>query len=234
MPQQRSWGVPERNPYTVRREVDPDSGDHLWIAEVNEATPDIVPQLASEIINNIRTPLDHVAWNFARLHHDPPPDNTAFIVTRNETSWRRNASKLRGVHPDAAQVIRDLQPFVDSRPQVPLEAQPLWLLNRLWNDDKHRGPHIAGANTQNTTFNVGSFHGPSFPHTEFGPFADGAVIARFVPPTGPDAHHSVDFTFALAVAFSDGPAKGAPILACLSGLRQFVGGYVLPRFEALI
>jgi hypothetical protein len=108
-------------------------------------------------------------------------------------------------------------------------------LNRLWNNDKHRGPNLCGAVSQEADFRIERYTGmgPPIHSVHFGPFEDDKEIARFTPPAGPNAEHDVEFYFAAQIAFQDGPAKGAPLLHFLAVAQQYIRGSVFPRFEAL-
>ena len=143
----------ERAAYHTVREVDPETGDHVWRAAIGEPIPGEISERIGEIVDTLRSPLDEIAWNFARLHDDPPPDNTSFIVTRTEEEWDAEKWHIEGVGPDAARVIEKLQPYKMSHPAAPVEQHPLWVLDRLWNADeahvpaRRSGGPAAGAST---------------------------------------------------------------------------------------
>lgn len=51
-------------------------------------------------------------------------------------------------------IVEDLQPFQPHNgPDPEWNKHQLWVLDRLWNDDKHRAPHIASGVTESAYFN---------------------------------------------------------------------------------
>jgi hypothetical protein len=97
--------------------------------------------VAGEIIGHARSALEHAVWEMVPV---PVPGRTGFPVFTLETK----ADKLRpedryydrdgvrmidGINPSAAVIIKAAQPFgPDYRSNL------LYLLNELWNRDKHR------------------------------------------------------------------------------------------------
>jgi hypothetical protein len=94
--------------------------------------------LAADAIHNTRVALDHT---LARLkeHLGGNPGSGSFPICVTEDEWRtrvvkgRNSS-LKGLDPSAADLIYAEQPFHRGAP----EEDPLRILNKLDNADKHR------------------------------------------------------------------------------------------------
>jgi hypothetical protein len=94
--------------------------------------------LMGEFVHNLRSTLDHLAWQLALTKTRTPHDKLQFpILDRkpSEAAWRsRVGDQLRCVPPEAVQQIWDLQPFHSERP----ETNALAIVRELSNEDKHR------------------------------------------------------------------------------------------------
>lgn len=98
--------------------------------------------LAGEVIHQARSALDHAVWE---LLPSPILGKTGFPVFRVESQADATAQGIRryfnqdgvrmidGINPAAATIIRGLQPFGSD-----YQTNPLFILNELWNRDKHR------------------------------------------------------------------------------------------------
>src|SRR5689334_10226141 len=98
--------------------------------------------IASEIIGHARSALEHAVWEIT-----PIADRcrrTAFPVFRFEKATDRITGKegyydrdapamIKGIDAKAAAIIKAAQPF-----GIDYHIRPLYLLNELWNTDKHR------------------------------------------------------------------------------------------------
>ena len=111
------------------------------------------------------------------------------------------------------------------------------MLDRLWNDDKHKRIVPTGGATGHQAMRIGSMSisgGFAGPYFENGPFQHGDVLAGFDYNPAGQVEGNFNFQFAFFVAFpQDGPARGAPVAECIHHLHDYVSEQVLPRFEAL-
>lgn len=106
----------------------------------NRPPPVTFGPVFGDVVHNLRSTLDHIAWNLALRNlvgtGNDPFDKTAFPLIRNFTEgsisgfWRL----ARDILPDAIPDIVDLQPAHGGNPG----DHPLAVLDRLWNADKHR------------------------------------------------------------------------------------------------
>lgn len=101
-----------------------------------------------DILNNLRGALDNLVWALTVAEYDPPAPlarlgkderpwrTVALPVLREEKDWNgKLASHLWGVGPCARARLKQLQPFSSGADP---ERHWLWMLNELWNADKHR------------------------------------------------------------------------------------------------
>ncbi len=123
-------------------------GFRITIAEW-EVTPPIEEWglLVGELVHNLRTSLDNLAYALACVRQNPParPWELAYPIFGDQADFDRRGRRGLNLLPDAAaQLIEHIQPF--QREVWPLdvpEFHPLMMLQRLSNSDKHRLPKIA-------------------------------------------------------------------------------------------
>lgn len=126
--------------------ADPETGyEHRIIhLEVDEFPPDDVwGPMIGDVVHNLRSALDHLAWETARPDsRRRSPRGIEFPIFFNhpddDPEVRRGIHrKLSHIRPEFHAVIKRAQPY-ETRDL----HHPLWLLNQLWNVDKHRTLHV--------------------------------------------------------------------------------------------
>ncbi|MFA9446326.1 hypothetical protein [Egicoccus sp. AB-alg6-2] len=129
-------GFFRERPYTLEAAEAP-NGDLVTRVRVSAEPPLEWSALAGDIVHNLRSALDHVAW--ALVAEEGQPDEwTCFPITDKERSFGDRARKaLRGA-PEARQMVRGLSPWRDGN-------EDLWLLHRLNIVDKHRLLLVVGS-----------------------------------------------------------------------------------------
>lgn len=108
--------------------------------------------LIGEIVHNLRSALDHMVYELSDREEGPAPDP---LPLRDD--WRNVGFPIWLDHPkpgkdplqkylwalprgsEARTYIEGLQPFARGQ-----DRDPLWVLQEMWNADKHRAPHIVG------------------------------------------------------------------------------------------
>ena len=137
------------NPVTVRSELREGRMGFRLIFEGFAKPPplDNWGILIGECVHNLRSSLDNLAFALSRLHCDPPESPTAirFPICQKRSRFRKSRQgNLDQMPPVAASRIEKLQPFQRERSDVEgtPDSDPLVLLQRLSNDDKHRVPSV--------------------------------------------------------------------------------------------
>jgi hypothetical protein len=99
--------------------------------------------IIGDILHNLRSALDHIAWQLALLSTPSPHDKTEFPIFWQNDNRTNGIIKrlLQNVPDDARKVIEALQPYATPNPRT----HPLWLLQELSNRDKHRLLTLTGA-----------------------------------------------------------------------------------------
>lgn len=100
-----------------------------------------------ELIHNIRSALDNLAFALARLNKDPPENarSISFPIFEDKSSFEKNSlAGLSQMPTEAAGLITSLQPFQrnGSLESGTPENDPLLLIQWLSNSDKHRVPSV--------------------------------------------------------------------------------------------
>jgi hypothetical protein len=124
-----------------------------WLViSANDYIPPIrLSAIAGDCIHNMRSALDNLVCGLAlTIDHGCNCKNTKFPFTENEPDWTANAPTRLGKIPvQAGEIIRRLQPWCD-----PAEPNPLLMLNKLSNMDKHQFCAFSLAYSQDSVFRI--------------------------------------------------------------------------------
>ena len=133
--------APPGGVYRLINDVDAQTFEEGRQAAQQRPVPQRFSVLAGEVLYNLRSALDHVAYRLVEIAGNTPTYRTAFpIVTEDPDSSSQEATRFHaavdGMSARAQAVLRALQPHTD--PDVPVEMHPLVVLRNLCNRDKHR------------------------------------------------------------------------------------------------
>lgn len=105
-----------------------------------------VSAIAGDFFSNVRAVLDYIVWQLVLSNppNEPGPSNQ-FPITDSSKGFSDQVARkrLRGVAEDAIKIIEALQPYHDRN-------NPLGLLNRLVNIDKHQTLNVVAVVADNT------------------------------------------------------------------------------------
>ena len=127
-----------RDNYRIERHFDAQSRKYVFSAFGESEVPPRFSVLIGEVLYNLRSALDHLVTQLARIGPGGGKDNVLeFPICRTSESFKRSCErgKIHGVSPDAAKVIENLQPY---RASSPVETSTLLILHDLNRADKHR------------------------------------------------------------------------------------------------
>ncbi|MDE3069211.1 MAG: hypothetical protein KGJ43_00590 [Acidobacteriota bacterium] len=93
-----------------------------------------------EYLHDLRSALDHLAWQLVVENRGTPTDKTGFPIKdadpgTDKHGRPRTPNVSGGVSPRARALIRKAQPYTLGADYA---EHALWLLHQLWNIDKHR------------------------------------------------------------------------------------------------
>jgi len=158
-----------------------------------------------------------------------PNSKLTFPICIQEKRFRNKLPELKRLPPDIKKIIENLQPF---NKQDDPESHPLYILDRLWNDDKHETPHIVAGIYVSTGIRVrGTVNITSLEvHTNGRAIADGTEFMRLEVPDKQSIHNFVPkVVFEVAFA-SDESANGAIAQPLIVNLHDFVRDEVVYKF----
>jgi hypothetical protein len=200
--------------------------------------------LIGETLYHQRAALDYMACDLARYNDTIVDDNVEFPIFKDRDKFRNPVSgnlmpavvkRIGLLRADHQAVIEDEQPF-QGRHGEP-EDDPLWLLYRLSNFDRHQFIHLTSIIT---TASFQSFTPPEAAarfeqiSVSYGAFETEAEVARFRILDEPELDVHVQSNVRFAVAFShEGPGAGRPVLQALGGIGVRVAE-IMQRFTPLV
>lgn len=213
-------------PHRLTDEIDSQTGEKVWRYSGDPPAPpaDIHPFIG-DVLYNLRSALDHLAWQLVRVAGGATTPRIAFPLFDTADGYGKHAlGKMKGMDAKAIAEIERLQPYhgADAR-QIRLG----WL-DCLGNIDKHRHFNLTIAAMAGGMWSraLPISHLDAFIHV--GPVEDGTELARV-----PAEHSDVDFLPVFDVAFGHaGPAAGESVTMTLLELRADLK-VVLTRFARL-
>lgn len=220
-----------------------DAGPSEWVVyfRVNEEPPLRWGILIGDVVHNLRSALDHLAWQLVLLNGGEPSWRTQFPIYNDEEGFRRaqgGQSQISGMSDEDQQLVEELQPF--QHPAGEEKPHHLVVLQSLSNVDKHRVVHTTLVQTAGSQFRIHGLEdvsGIAGIAPQFGPLVDGAELARIgVVADGPEPRLTVDAELDLDVVFADedSPVYDENVPGVLLELREYVGellGRFVPRFS---
>src|SRR5574341_846522 len=126
-------------PYRAVYKFDIDKRDHVWRLQVHHSAPMRLGILAGDVIHNLRSSLDHLAWQLALKTTCTPYRRTGFPIYREPGPGRQcfdpdGLAQIKDLPGEAKEIIESVQPY-DHHLAWHFD---LWVLHQLSNLDKHR------------------------------------------------------------------------------------------------
>jgi len=129
-----------------------------WLVmHANDYIPPIrLSAIAGDCLHNMRSALDNLICGLAlTLDRTSNCKKTKFPFTENEPDWNANsAATLQGIPAGAVPILKGLQPWYSS-----VKPNPLLMLNKLNNTDKHRFCAFGLAHSQDTVIRIHCLNG---------------------------------------------------------------------------
>lgn len=191
--------------------------DPITLPEIDSRLNTII----GELLHDLRSALDHLAWQLVLNAGGTPTDDTKFPIeapTTNPQGKQGSPGVAGGVSRKAKALIACAQPY---KWGARYREHPLWLLHKLWNIDKHRYV-IAKGTFGSSVFPLGA---PTFRFTSkldtATPHSAKLLLVPDDPSVDVDAHATVE------VAIHE-PDEGIelPLLGTLEQILKTVVGVV--------
>ncbi len=218
---------PERNPYRMLPEDDPEPGYDLYRAVIVEHPPlEKWGSMVGECVHALRSALDHVAYRLVRINR-PESDYSEFPICKTRDRWREDRpKKLPDVPARALAEVQRLQPY---KRGAQARWDPLWIVHALDIIDKHRRLNLVSPFVRWIEFRTRDCTVVD-QEPLAGPFETGTPIVRYrVEADGPNV--GVQAVFAFDITFGEGELlEGEPLISRLQGLLATTGAAV-SRFD---
>jgi hypothetical protein len=220
----------EKQPEVLTHQPEPDAADYVYY-RLGQA-PASFGLFVGDFAHNLRSALDHLAWQLALLTTKTPGDRTEFPIFEKEPEkgflTAEGVKRRIGDIPDEAQrLIEALQPY--HRPEG-AQRDPLWQLHRLDVIDKHR---LLVAQATHPTFPL-MLNDRQRTMGQVRRLDDGTIVLRVPGWANPqqtfEPHYAVGITFLIPVDAQGGVGVGSQVLR---GIYDAVRDDVVPRFAHL-
>jgi len=219
------------NPYPFVREIEPETGDTVIKLGKCETIPEDFPLIIGDVLQNLRSALDHLVWQLVLSNGGTPGVNTSFPISKSAEYYKADAPrKVKGVAPEPIKMIDALQPYGGGN-------EDLYGLHLLNIADKHRLLLICGAAHLSTEVKFQLSLTPQqvtvpIPFHNTYPLKDGTELYR-IPKNMPGAFdQNPKFTF--RIAFGDAEVMGGePMLPPLHQLADLIDAIIMAfdRFQ---
>jgi hypothetical protein len=232
----------ETDPYLVRAENDPQTGELVYRVVKATPVPIAVSILAGDAIQNLRSALDHLAYQLVYAAVGGVPSNFKHIyfpILKGKRDKAACEGKIKGAMDAVLEAILAMEPYEGGK------GHEFWILDGLNNTDKHRLLLTVGCAYLQQT--LGAAWSPSYQNMtvmvdDVGydvttnpihpllnvpfdlndpifPLETGSVLRRNPPRSKPNPYAT--FRFVVVVAEPEAP-NGEPILRLLDRLTTRV------------
>jgi hypothetical protein len=134
---------PDHQQFVLDHKPDPESGRYALRVFGVPAVDPVWLTIIGDCLFNLRSALDHLAYQLVRLDNKTPTDSTYFRIRDSPfiNKGKRLPMQLEPPvsRPDILKAVEAVQPYADTGdPPDPPVLNPLWALHRLNIIDKHR------------------------------------------------------------------------------------------------
>jgi hypothetical protein len=186
-----------------------------------------------DCIYNTRSALDNLICGLVRIGRPASScGETKFPIHARINDWNDSTSSLKGIPDEARKLVKSLQPF--NQPEVSRDVDPLNILNKLSNRDKHRAALLTSGYSKNSRFAIHTNDGRVLYVTSDQPLhSEGfEAIPLAIPASSilPQARVQAAGT-AVIVFREEGPWNDRPVLEIMSTCLRYVEESVVGRFK---
>ena len=229
-------------PYRFVPEVHDNGTKHIYrVAQAEPLAPALLAA-AGDCIHNLRSALDHLAWQLVIANRGTPTEITSFPAWRSRTRTNPRTGIVEyvtvrgGVDPTALSLIEQIQPYQRRHNG---DAMLLWQLHELDVIDKHRHlPVTVGiVSSAMTKAGLERPHFDAVPHfpRRRGGLKEGQ-IAAIVSCNPPRAKPDPDLKFLPFITFEErfafAPGHDLPFI--LWGFGRWIENVIVPRFRPFL
>ncbi len=225
----------ETNPYKVGTKRDPASRKLIYYLTSVQPTPESLPLIAGDAVQNLMSALDHLAYQLVTSDtggHPPNPNWIYFPISDDAAKYEaKKHGKIEGAGQKTFDAIDALKPYKGGN-------DLLWSLYRLNNIEKHRLLITVGSMYESLDLGayMSALMGKAFPGQKI------PTISLFFKPTdtlfplkegdelfmgAPDEEVNQNMQFRFNVALNEpGIIEGKPLLETVHQLTNLVDGII--------
>ena len=221
----------QRDPYRIVCETNVERTEYVYRVNIVEEIPARFGIVVGDCLYNLRSCLDHLAWQLAGQPVGAVAERIAFPIFDTRSGYSKAVKKkLFGVGEDAKAIIEQLQPYHRDDQWFTFEPHPLSVLYQLSNFDKHRALHLVWFNSHTAEIQTSAV--PVEQLMRGGRLVDQAEVARF---RFAESNVEMKVRFNILVEMQlERPQITLPAIQYLSFLSDFIRFDVLPKFEPLL
>jgi hypothetical protein len=142
----------QTNPYEVSVKEDPQAGKRIYYVSKADCVPDSLAAIAADVIQNLRSPLDHLAYQLVLdARGGTEPDWLVYYpICKTAADYPATRSgKIKGVRQAVIDAIDATEPYPTGK------GHALWQLNELNKPSKHQ--LLIGAGSYYRGMDISSF-----------------------------------------------------------------------------
>lgn len=132
----------DTKPYTIGIKEKPEIGKRIYYVTKVDCVPDALTAIAADVIQNLRSPLDHIAYQLVLdARSGTKPDWTVYYPISGSAAQypATRGGKIKGVRQEVIDAIDATEPYKGGK------GHALWQLNELNKPDKHQILVLAGS-----------------------------------------------------------------------------------------
>jgi hypothetical protein len=228
----------DTRPYETRTEYNAETRQYTTYFVGSRQLPREITGHVGDILYNLRSTLDHLAWQLVIASGKRNPGNGNGFPIFNPTSKESQSlfcRNVNGMRDDAIVAIARLKPYKGGN-------DTLWLLHELNRIDKHHeflrigASHIAQTATPSDKLRIENIWRGSHPHSSTPPNLSSIMIAvpviRILEPNdvlriSPEADYDPNAQYQLEISFAvPGVLEGKSIINTLKEMERVVTGIV--------
>ena len=120
------------DPYTIETRLDPHTGNRIYYAARVTAVPDCISVIAGDVIQNLRSALDHLACRLVEANGNSITRRTSYPIFGSSIDYKAGfKAKVNGMSQAAIDQIHATKPYKGGN-------DVFWRISELNNIDKHR------------------------------------------------------------------------------------------------
>lgn len=99
-------------PYVVVPEEEQQTGDRVFRVRIQRELPRRWAAIAGDVVHNLRSALDHLAWQLVEANGNTPDHRTEFPIGRDANDFNsRCLKKVKGASDPAVRLVASLEPY---------------------------------------------------------------------------------------------------------------------------